>query len=710
MADNYCACNGGDDAEYIIELNQQGPPGVQGEQGEQGYSPVVSYTVNNDTIQFTLVNQDTTSTTPNFYEYVAKKSVVDNHGVLIQNNTNAIDDLELNKLDKDGSNADSNFTINNLPILTFGTIGSRLGNGSQLPTLALQARNINIQGYNSNDQRVNFIGLNSNGVINISASNLLVMSGSSDRPTYNNNSLALLTDIPSIPTVGNGTITLTQGGVIKGTFTTNQSGNTTIELDAGGGAITNPLIIDDEDSNWSMRMGIGVVYGSRRAFMQINESPAIGYPIEMINSATSPVQLKDLFFGLKTIALNYDNNTLKVNQNGQLYADISAPTYTAGTGIDITNEEISVDSDYIEAHKAYLADGDLLTDEDGLEDVKYYNYSTFDISKFAILGSPNITDDGIVSRFSTSNYIAIPPIALGNNFKLYLPFTLPNPISATQIYRMQKGGAFRFLLTIGSNSNVYFNMQDDNGVNPGALNILNTNEGVAGDSYIAVIELKNGTLIYGYIHNGVYTQKGTTTSELNFTTAIDRIFIGRGSSEGYNGSIDLKQFSIYVNDEEIISGNQTGTDTYEINNTTITIPYTVSKTGAKIVKSKYRNEVTSVYNNQGYALYYTLDEANNNFTLPMGEIYGYITRLEGIVKDLQTRLTALESNIDAGGAGVVQQSLLGMSPLSLGRPQLLGEFNPEDEMNTMDIEPIEDDIQEEELEPQETENEGGENE
>lgn len=39
---------------------------------------------------------------------------------------------------------------------------------------------------------------------------------------------------PTIPSVGNGTITITQGGVSKGTFTTNQSGNTTIALDAGG--------------------------------------------------------------------------------------------------------------------------------------------------------------------------------------------------------------------------------------------------------------------------------------------------------------------------------------------------------------------------------------------------------------------------------------------------------------------------------------------
>ena len=36
-----------------------------------------------------------------------------------------------------------------------------------------------------------------------------------------------------LPTVGDGTITVTQGGVTKGTFTVNQTGNTTIALDAG---------------------------------------------------------------------------------------------------------------------------------------------------------------------------------------------------------------------------------------------------------------------------------------------------------------------------------------------------------------------------------------------------------------------------------------------------------------------------------------------
>lgn len=47
-----------------------------------------------------------------------------------------------------------------------------------------------------------------------------------------------LTGKPTIPTVGDGIITITQGGVQKGTFTTNQSGNTTIDVDAGSSTLS----------------------------------------------------------------------------------------------------------------------------------------------------------------------------------------------------------------------------------------------------------------------------------------------------------------------------------------------------------------------------------------------------------------------------------------------------------------------------------------
>lgn len=51
--------------------------------------------------------------------------------------------------------------------------------------------------------------------------------------------------------LGNGTITITQGGVTKGTFTTNQSSNATIALDAGGsgGTITVDQVYDSTSAN-----------------------------------------------------------------------------------------------------------------------------------------------------------------------------------------------------------------------------------------------------------------------------------------------------------------------------------------------------------------------------------------------------------------------------------------------------------------------------
>lgn len=56
-----------------------------------------------------------------------------------------------------------------------------------------------------------------------------------------------LSNQPTIPTVYNSTITITQGGTTKGTFTLNQSGATTIDVDAAGSSIT----VDDSLSSSS---------------------------------------------------------------------------------------------------------------------------------------------------------------------------------------------------------------------------------------------------------------------------------------------------------------------------------------------------------------------------------------------------------------------------------------------------------------------------
>ena len=90
-------------------------------------------------------------------------------------------------------------------------------------------------------------------------------------------SYADLSNKPTIPTVNDATITITQGGVTKGSFTLNQSSGDTIALDAGGGG------------------------GSYTA----------GTAIDI----TSDV-----------ISVKYDNSTITVNASGQLQAAMEAFT------------------------------------------------------------------------------------------------------------------------------------------------------------------------------------------------------------------------------------------------------------------------------------------------------------------------------------------------------------------------------------------------
>ena len=61
------------------------------------------------------------------------------------------------------------------------------------------------------------------------------LSGNSDSAVASQKAVKTYVD-GKIPTVGNATITITQGGVTKGTFTVNQSSNHTVELSAPSSA------------------------------------------------------------------------------------------------------------------------------------------------------------------------------------------------------------------------------------------------------------------------------------------------------------------------------------------------------------------------------------------------------------------------------------------------------------------------------------------
>ena len=81
-----------------------------------------------------------------------------------------------------------------------------------------------------------------------------------------------------------------------------------------------------------------------------------------------------------------------------------------------------------------------------------------------------------------------------------------------------------------------------------------------------------------------------------------------------NGFLDLKYLKIYSQDNLIYSPYAE-------------IPYTCSLSGEKIVDSTYRTILQELYvQGKLYSAYYTLDETNNNYTLPYGDSYGMLNK------------------------------------------------------------------------------------
>ena len=91
-----------------------------------------------------------------------------------------------------------------------------------------------------------------------------------------------LTGTPTIPTVNNSTITITQGGVTKGSFTLNQSSGDTIALDAGGGSSLPSqtgnagkfLTTDGTDASWAAVDALPSQTGNNGKFLTTNGSSA----------------------------------------------------------------------------------------------------------------------------------------------------------------------------------------------------------------------------------------------------------------------------------------------------------------------------------------------------------------------------------------------------------------------------------------------------
>ena len=324
------------------------------------------------------------------------------------------------------------------------------------------------------------------------------------------------------------------------------------------------------------------------------------------------------FSPIATVSKTGNVSTITItDKNGTTTSQI----LDGGVDTDLSNLS-EIGEDKLNTSKMYTTGG-ISTDIKGFEQLQQMRHSTFDISKFTVVGNPTITDDGVASGFSSSTSIVsiFDTITSGTDIKIRMSVKINSDETPSGIQWL-----FAFFDTNSSTTHNggYLQYQKKNkklvssvantGFKAGNT-ILNLNEW-----YNIEYQTDLSTYYRVYINGVLDNESIFSTPITNYQ--LSKISLGSTlSSPSYiRGSIDLKQFSITVNGKEVFNGNKTGLDV--IND--VEIPYTLSKTGSKIVDEVYRDRVIDLYEQEGQAGYYTIDEENKNFTLPMGEIYGMI--------------------------------------------------------------------------------------
>ena len=98
--------------------------------------------------------------------------------------------------------------------------------------------------------------------------------------------------------------------------------------------------------------------------------------------------------------------------------------------------------------------------------------------------------------------------------------------------------------------------------------------------------------------------------------------------------INLSQFSITVDGKEVFNGLKDFThyDTYTLpSEQIITIPYTLSKDGARIVDVAHKHLVDQLYAETGKGNYIIIDETNKTFRLPTPDIYSLLEQKAAVI-------------------------------------------------------------------------------
>ena len=224
---------------------------------------------------------------------------------------------------------------------------------------------------------------------------------------------------------------------------------------------------------------------------------------------------------------------------------------------------------------------DKVNDEEGYGRVKELKESDFDLSKFTVVGSPLISEDGIASGFSKNDYLKISSVDVSKPFKFSGTFTTGADIWHSQaVFGTTFGSGFHLILGVHLDGYpiIYYPYTEGSGW-------MKLNKIVsANTTYYYTLTFDGTNLTYNLTDGASYNLTGTPSNlKTSGLGIIPTLYIGRNISGAYimqpDTIIDLPKFSITVDGKEVFSGNPTALDTIKANNYTVTGSPTITDDG-----------------------------------------------------------------------------------------------------------------------------------
>lgn len=183
----------------------------------------------------------------------------------------------------------------------------------------------------------------------------------------------------------------------------------------------------------------------------------------------------------------------------------------------------------------------------------------FDISKFTVVGSPTITDDGIASGFSGANYITTSkPISSNNNiFKLKFKYNGVKPESGNFYYLVLSSGEgelFYVYQNSGNALSIYSSKTGATSIFTGPMITLSANHiGTTFDIEVVTTSEKYTCNVY---RDSVLLGSQSIAITNLLPSNIAKVNLGgqQNSTTINSNSIDLPSFSIIVDGVEVFTG------------------------------------------------------------------------------------------------------------------------------------------------------------